>query len=193
MAEKSLRQIQQEIAEWSQRNFGDNVSKAPGFTYSHPLGSLCSLLGIGEESGELYHVVLKRLQGIRGYDDDQKYYEERDDAIADLLVYLCDFSSRERVDLQEVLNKVWEKVQKRDWEKNKKDAHEVAEEQYQDELQKARKFKEFVHERLDKMGVPQNFPDGPHTKDGCRIGDRLDWVEKRLKDYYTHLARLTKK
>lgn len=35
------------------------------------------------------------------------------------------------------------------------------------------RFKAYVHERLDAAGVPTH-PDGPHSKAGCRIGDRLD-------------------
>lgn len=38
-----------------------------------------------------------------------------------------------------------------------------------------KRFKEFVHRRLDTAGVETN-PDGPHSKEGCRIGDRLDLV-----------------
>lgn len=34
-------------------------------------------------------------------------------------------------------------------------------------------FKDFVHGRLDTAGVPTH-PDGPHSAEGCRIGDRLD-------------------
>lgn len=34
-------------------------------------------------------------------------------------------------------------------------------------------FKDYVHRRLDEAGVPTH-PDGPHSKEGCRIGDRLD-------------------
>ena len=34
-------------------------------------------------------------------------------------------------------------------------------------------FKEYVHKRLDDAGIPTH-PDGPHSKAGCRIGDRLD-------------------
>lgn len=37
-------------------------------------------------------------------------------------------------------------------------------------------FKTWVHAWLDNHGVPKQFPDGPHTKEGCRIGDRLDWL-----------------
>ncbi|MGH6950839.1 MAG: hypothetical protein ACREH4_08200 [Vitreimonas sp.] len=39
--------------------------------------------------------------------------------------------------------------------------------------QKLQAFKDFVHRRLDEAGVPTH-PDGPHSKEGCRIGDRLD-------------------
>ena len=38
-----------------------------------------------------------------------------------------------------------------------------------------KRFKQFVHDRLTAAGVPTN-PDGPHSKDGCRVGDRLDLV-----------------
>lgn len=36
-----------------------------------------------------------------------------------------------------------------------------------------RKFKEFVHSRLDVACVPAE-PNGLHTERGCRVGDRLD-------------------
>ena len=35
------------------------------------------------------------------------------------------------------------------------------------------RFKDYVHQRLDEAGVPIH-PDGPHSKAGCRVGDRLD-------------------
>lgn len=44
-----------------------------------------------------------------------------------------------------------------------------------DELDKLRRFKQFVHDRLTAAGVPTH-PDGPHSREGCRIGDRLDLV-----------------
>ncbi len=130
MIHKTLQQIQDEIREWADRNFKDNQSKAPGVTYGTPLGSIAPLLGIVEEVGELSHCVLKRHQGIRGYDENDKYFTERDDALADIMVYLCDFAGREKVDLDYVLNKVWAKVQLRDWQKNKANAAEVAEAAY---------------------------------------------------------------
>lgn len=46
----------------------------------------------------------------------------------------------------------------------------IAAERERDALQA---FKAFVHGRLDQAGIPTH-PDGPHSKEGCRIGDRLD-------------------
>ena len=48
------------------------------------------------------------------------------------------------------------------------------------ELLALRKFKEYVHKRLDEAGVPTH-PNGPHSKEGCRIGDRLDIVLEAYK------------
>jgi hypothetical protein len=42
-------------------------------------------------------------------------------------------------------------------------------------------FKDYTHGRLDEAGVPKDFPGGKHSKDGCRIGDRLDWLVSRIK------------
>lgn len=41
------------------------------------------------------------------------------------------------------------------------------------------KFKAYVHKRLDDADVPHH-PPGPHGAEGCRIGDRLDWVAAAL-------------
>jgi hypothetical protein len=49
------------------------------------------------------------------------------------------------------------------------DRAERAEKQVSD----LKKFKEFVHSYLDSKGIPTH-PNGPHSKEGCRIGDRLD-------------------
>lgn len=38
-------------------------------------------------------------------------------------------------------------------------------------------FKDYVHKRLDDAGV-EKYPNGEHSKHGCRIGDRLDIVLK---------------
>ena len=117
--ELSLAEIQKSVGEWAQRNFGNNQSKHPIDNNIGPMGSLCPLLGIIEEVGELAHCVLKAHQGIRGFNDSEKYLTERDDALGDILIYLCDFATREGVNLQETLNKVFHRVVlKRNWVEN---------------------------------------------------------------------------
>lgn len=55
-------------------------------------------------------------------------------------------------------------------------------------------FKRFVHRRLDEAGVPTH-PDGPHSKEGCRIGDRLDLVLAQYvepNEFYKRHVRLAR-
>jgi len=44
----------------------------------------------------------------------------------------------------------------------------------------AEAFKVWVHNYLDAQGVPHH-PPGTHGAEGCRIGDRLDWLMARLR------------
>lgn len=48
------------------------------------------------------------------------------------------------------------------------------------ERDKLKKFKEYVHDRLNDMGVPED-PHPKHTLEtGCRIEGRLDWVWQKM-------------
>lgn len=51
------------------------------------------LLGIIEEIGEACHCILKRLQGIRGYDNETKFREEIKDCFADATIFLASYAS----------------------------------------------------------------------------------------------------
>lgn len=44
---------------------------------------------------------------------------------------------------------------------------------------KLQAFKDFVHQTLTVMGVPAEI-DGPHSAQGCRVGDRLAFIAERL-------------
>ena len=99
-----LNQIQNEVAEWTNRNFPNN-------TYVEPL------LGVGEEYGELLHAILKTRQGIRGTEAEHR--EAELDSVGDLLIYLLDYAARRNFDLEGVLALTWAKVKQRDWTKNK--------------------------------------------------------------------------
>ena len=45
--------------------------------------------GLIEEFGELFHAILKNIQGIRGFDDKDTFEKAVKDAIGDMMVYLC--------------------------------------------------------------------------------------------------------
>jgi len=79
---KQLKDIQMEVGEWSEENFG---TEQPSY---YPL------MGAGEEIGELIHSILKRHQGIREEDEDVGIEAERD-AVGDIGIYLMDFLYRE--------------------------------------------------------------------------------------------------
>jgi hypothetical protein len=47
-------------------------------------------------------------------------------------------------------------------------------------VEKLQAFKDWVHAYLDAHGVPRH-PPGTHGAEGCRIGDRMDWLMARLR------------
>ena len=73
MNSQKLRHLAAEIVVWGNRNFGDKKDSA---------------IGVAEEGGELAHCILKRIQGIRGFDNPTYFKEQAGDALADTCVYL---------------------------------------------------------------------------------------------------------
>lgn len=109
-----IRETQHEIIEWSRKNFGQPVPIAL---------DISSLLGVVEEVGELAHSILKLSQGIRG--TPTEHMANIEDAVGDILVYLFDFCSRNGMDAEDILRKVWGRVKERDWQKDKEKGGEV--------------------------------------------------------------------
>jgi hypothetical protein len=77
----TLDHIQEEHAEWSRRNFGDNISKVTGGN----LGSIPAVLGIIEEFGEW--------AAAKDLSDDEE------DGCGDIIIFVCDFCTREGIKL----------------------------------------------------------------------------------------------
>jgi ribosomal protein S27AE len=50
------------------------------------------------------------------------------------------------------------------------------------EVEKLRKFKEYVHDRLDKMGVPSDPEPANNVSHGCRIEGRLNFIKATTDD-----------
>ena len=66
-----------QVGKWADKNFGDKRGAD---------------LGIAEEIGEAIHCVLKRRQGIRGFEKDDFFFEKFSDCLADIMIYLADWS-----------------------------------------------------------------------------------------------------
>ena len=100
--QKSISKVQLEQIPWVQHNFGNR----PAW--------MC-ILGLIEELGELSHSSLKRAQGIR---TSENHDDKIKDAVADIVIFLCDFCTSEGIDLEKEVLKTWNKVKKRDWKKD---------------------------------------------------------------------------
>lgn len=108
----SLRDTQARLAEWQA---GNRLAATPELL----------VLGVMEELGELAHCLLKRAQGIRGYDNPDKFRAESRDAIGDCLIYLTQVAHALGYDLQDVLDETAAQVLKRDWINHPEDADKV--------------------------------------------------------------------
>ena len=94
-----LNRIQTEQPAWTKHNFGDRPAWMP-------------LVGAVEELGELSHAFLKRAQNIRMEED---HDADIKDALADTIIYLCDFASSQGIALSQEVSKTWDTVRLRDW------------------------------------------------------------------------------
>lgn len=105
MTNYRIHQIQDEIAEWTSKNFPNTPPHRP-------------LLGAMEELGELCHAHLKGEQNIRGMDNQEKTIALKQDAIGDILIYLTHYCALNNWDLMWIFEDTWAEVKKRDWQKN---------------------------------------------------------------------------
>ena len=101
-----LVRLQQLHGEWALKNFPDS-------TPDH------ALIGMVEEVGELAHAHLKQIQKIRGTYEEHR--AQKADAIGDILMYLLHYATLERFDMDSLVQKVWEDINKRDWLRNRVD------------------------------------------------------------------------
>lgn len=101
---RRLSVIQKQVDEWARKNFGNSPSYHP-------------LLGVSEEVGELCHAHLKEEQGIRGTSEELQ--EKAKDAIADIVIYLCDYCNRREWDIEDLVSETWDKVKQRKWKAKK--------------------------------------------------------------------------
>lgn len=93
-----LLKLQNEVAVWSKKNFPMKQPHQP-------------LLGAIEELGELAHAHLKQEQNIREHDYDAAIK----DAVADCIIFLCDYCCQKGINLDYEVYSTWKEVSSRDW------------------------------------------------------------------------------
>lgn len=76
MAPKDEIELIQQVGMWADTNFGDKR---------------LAEYGIAEEVGETFHCLIKRFQGIRGFDNEAFFLEKLTDALCDIMIYLADY------------------------------------------------------------------------------------------------------
>jgi NTP pyrophosphatase (non-canonical NTP hydrolase) len=97
----TLKSLQHQQAEWSERNFPDQKPYQ-------------CLLGLIEEVGELAHAHLKMEQGIRTNED---HLGMKKDAVGDIVTYLAGYCTSNGLNFEECVWNAWSEVKRRDWRK----------------------------------------------------------------------------
>jgi len=69
-------------------------------------------------AGRMCHAILKRKQGIRGFDDPEVYKQHAADAIADVAIFAMQCSTKLRLDFWKIVEATAYEVMERDWSKN---------------------------------------------------------------------------
>lgn len=62
---------------------------------------------------------------------------------------------------------------------------------FRDKCDALQRFKDWVHAYLDGKGIPHH-PPGVHGAEGCRIGDRMDYVFDRLAAFPESVVKAAK-
>lgn len=96
--------VQQQLVAWQNHNFPDRTWEQP-------------FMGIVEEVGELSHSLLKQKQHIRGTSDEHEANAK--DAIADIIVFVCDLANARGWRVSEIVAETWAKVRQRNWRPEK--------------------------------------------------------------------------
>ena len=104
-----IRELQRNVWIWANENFKDRKPHQPA-------------LGVVEEIGELFvassrlcHGHLKGEQNIRHTQAEIK--AQKEDAVGDIIIYLADYCNLNGIDMQVAITKTWDKVKKRNWNK----------------------------------------------------------------------------
>jgi len=108
-----LGKIQAQFKEWFDKNLSRGVQE----------DRFCNAMGIGEEAGEILHMVRVDFQGIREGLDKEKVRDEIMDGVGDVIIYAMNLCSLYGINIEDAIAKTASKVLKRDWVNNPGSAH----------------------------------------------------------------------
>lgn len=162
MTHKSLSEIKDEVAISLPFGYKNWIGLMKDLNLSSGEGLQYSILNLADKVAELYALKL------------HDYCKELEKEIERL-------KGKTNYDEVEVLTKEIERLKKENdlWICDAHDADQRCKD-LKEENEKLLKFKQYVHDRLDKMGIEKD-PESEHKAVGCRIGGRLDIVERLIK------------
>lgn len=123
----TIRELQEENAAWARYNFPDSCAlpHRPLLGIVEEVGELAEVPGyendphityLAQAIGKLAHSRLKREQNIRV---GEQHVKAAQDAVADIAIFLVHYCETEGWDAQSIVEEVWAKVAKRDWQKDR--------------------------------------------------------------------------
>jgi len=123
-SDMTLDEIQAEVRVWADHNFPGHKPHEAALGIAEEAGefweALVDTLLAGKLSalvGRVCHAELKFEQGIRGTAEERR--AKLEDAIGDTFVFLLHLCSSRGISAKDVLDRTWEQVRKRDWQKNR--------------------------------------------------------------------------
>ena len=118
---QSFTELQTVLGEWQRRNFPNAHRLEPVVGVAEEMGeawdAILGLVTAGSLSaavGRVSHAALKLHQGIRGTPEQLR--EKLVDAVGDLMIFTVNMCTRFDLDLQEIVDRTWAEVSKRDWQ-----------------------------------------------------------------------------
>ncbi len=125
LPEGPMARLQVELCRWEAREFGGGNSNDSVLGSNEEAGeaadAMIMLLGAKSGAGRMAKAILKRNQGIRGYDDPEKFRADLGDAFADMMIFGIQACTKSRMDFWTLLLRTAEDVMGRKWSENKFD------------------------------------------------------------------------
>jgi NTP pyrophosphatase (non-canonical NTP hydrolase) len=117
--DKSIKQFQAEVMEWTDHNFPGDLGTDVVLGTSEEVSELVeAVLLLIASTGKLSRASLKLAQGIRGTPEEWRAEIEKE--AGDVFIKLCHVATKYWFDLHDAINKRWEDVRQRDFVSNPK-------------------------------------------------------------------------